>query len=112
LSSSTPIALSTTDSKTFILSTSYTTPANGTEILTVTPVSNSLTASTFWNPVFDSKGTQIDLTQTQSNTVQLNDQAGPSITGATIDSQNRYVDITFSEGVYSSASPSYGCYKL
>ena len=105
LSSSTPIALSTTDSKTFILSTSYTTPANGTEILTVTPVSNSLTASTFWNPVFDSKGTQIDLTQTQSNTVQLNDQAGPSITGATIDSQNRYVDITFSEGVYSSDSP-------
>jgi hypothetical protein len=105
LSSSTPIALSTTDSKTFILSTSYTTPANGTEILTVTPVSNSLTASTFWNPVFDSKGTQIDLTQTQSNTVQLNDQAGPSITGTAIDSQNRYVDITFSEGVYATASP-------
>jgi hypothetical protein len=105
LSSSTPIALSTIDSKTFILSTSYTTSANGTEILTVTPVSNSITASTFWNPVFDSKGTQIDLTQTQSNTVQLNDQAGPSITGTAIDSQSRYVDITFSEGVYATASP-------
>ena len=105
LSSAVPLALSATDSKTFILSTSYTTPANGTEILSVTPVNNSLTASTFWNPVFDSKGTQIDLTQTQSNTAQLNDQSAPTITGATLDSQNRYVDVTFSEVVYATASP-------
>ena len=96
LSSATPTALSKTDSKTYVLSTSYSTPANGSEILTVTPISSVL---------YDSKGTQIVMSASQSNTVQLNDQAGPSITGATIDSQNRYVDITFSEGVYSSASP-------
>jgi hypothetical protein len=96
LSSATPTSLSKTDSKTYVLSTSYATPANGSEILTVTPISSV---------VYDSKGTQIVMSASQSNTVQLNDQAGPSITGATIDSQNRYVDITFSKGVYSSVSP-------
>ncbi|MDC0916426.1 thrombospondin type 3 repeat-containing protein [Flavobacteriaceae bacterium] len=96
LASATPSALSKTDSKTYVLTTSYTTPPNGSEILTVTPISST---------VFDSKGTQIVLSTLSSNTVQLNDQAGPSITGATLDSQNRYVDITFSEGVYATASP-------
>jgi len=96
LTSANPTALSKTDSTTYVLSTSYTTPANGSEILTVTPISSV---------VYDSKGSQINLSSAQSNTVQLNDQAGPTITGATLDSQNRYVDITFSEGVYATASP-------
>ncbi|MDC3215964.1 thrombospondin type 3 repeat-containing protein [Flavobacteriaceae bacterium] len=96
LESTTPIALSKTDSKTYVLTTSYSVPSNGSEILTVTPISSA---------VFDSKGTQINLSSAQSNTVQLNDQAGPFITGATLDSQNRYVDFTFSEGVYATASP-------
>ncbi|MDB4270017.1 thrombospondin type 3 repeat-containing protein [Flavobacteriaceae bacterium] len=96
LASATPIALSKTDSKTYVLTTSYSVPSNGSEILTVTPISSA---------VFDSKGTQINLSSAQSNTVQLNDQAGPFITGATLDSQNRYVDFTFSEGVYATASP-------
>ena len=96
LASSTPIALSKTDSKTYVLSTSYSLPSNGSEILTVTPINSA---------IFDSKGTQINLSAAQSNTVQLNDQARPSITAANIDSQNRYVDFTFSEGVYATASP-------
>ena len=96
LASATPSALSKTDSKTYVLSTSYSTPANGSEILTVTPISSV---------VYDSKGTQILMSSLQSNTAQLNDIAGPAITGATIDSQNRYVDITFSEGVYATATP-------
>ena len=96
LTSANPTALSKTDSTTYVLSTSYTTPANGSEILTVTPISSV---------VYDSKGTQINISSAQSNTVQLNDQAGPSITGATLDTQNRYVDISFSEGVYATASP-------
>jgi hypothetical protein len=96
LGSATPLSLSKTDSTTYVLSTSYTTQPNGTEILSVTPISSA---------VFDSKGTKIDLTQTQSNTVQLNDTLGPSITGTTIEAQNKYVDFTFSEGVYSTASP-------
>lgn len=96
LASATPSALSQIDTKTYRLSTSYSIPANGTETLTVTPISSA---------VFDSKGTQINLSAAQSNTVQLNDQARPAITGATIDSQNRYVDLTFSEGVYATVSP-------
>ena len=96
LSSATPTALSKTDSKTYVLSTSYSVPSNGTEILTVTPISSA---------VFDSKGTQINLSAAQSNTVQLNDQSGPSITGTTLDSQNLFVDLSFSEGVYATASP-------
>jgi transcription termination factor NusB len=50
LASATPSALSKTDSTTYVLTTSYTTPPNGSEILTVTPISTA---------VFDSKGTQI-----------------------------------------------------
>ena len=96
LASSTPPTLSKTDSTTYVLSASFTTEANGSEILTVTPISTA---------VFDSNGTQIVLSTLSSNTVQLNDLAGPSITEATIDSQNRYVDLTFSEGIYASASP-------
>ncbi|MDA9588469.1 T9SS type A sorting domain-containing protein [Flavobacteriaceae bacterium] len=96
LASSTPPTLSKTDSTTYVLSASFTTEANGSEILTVTPISTA---------VFDSNGTQIVLSTLSSNTVQLNDLAGPSITEATIDSQNRYVDLTFSEGIYATASP-------
>ena len=96
LNSAVPTAISKTDSKTYVLATSYSSVANGTEVLTVTPVSSV---------VFDSRGTQIVLSKLSSNTVQLNDQEGPTITGTTIDSQNRYVDITFNDGVYSTASP-------
>ena len=96
LNSATPLTLTKTNSTTFVLTTSFAIQPDGSEVLTVTPISTA---------VFDLKGEQINLTQTQSNTVQLNDQAGPSITGATIDSQNRYVDISFSEGVYATASP-------
>ena len=96
LASATPTALTKIDSKTYILSTSYSVPSNGSEILTVTPINSG---------VFDLKGMQINLSAAQSNTIQLNDQAGPSITGITLDSQNRYVDLTFSEGVYATSSP-------
>ena len=96
LNSATPLTLTKTNNTTFVLTTSFAIQPDGSEVLTVTPISTA---------VFDLKGEQINLTQTQSNTVQLNDQAGPSITGATIDSQNRYVDISFSEGVYATASP-------
>ena len=43
----------------------------------------------------------------QSNTnTALNDKQGPIILTATIAPQNSYVDITFSEGVYGTVSPS------
>jgi len=96
LASATPTAFSKTDSKTYVLTTSYTSQPNGTEILTVTPISSA---------IFDSKGAQIILTTLSSNTVKLYDSQGPNITGTTIEAQNKYVDFTFSEGVYSTASP-------
>ena len=99
LSSTTPLSLTVVSDKKFVLEASYTTPANGSELLTVSSQSSS---------VFDSKGDEIDYTQTQSNTVVLNDVQGPLITGTTLDSQNRYVDITFNEGVFgygSAAAP-------
>ena len=96
LISATPTAISKTDSKTYVLSTYYSISADGSEILTVIPISSVL---------YDSKGTKINISKIQSNTVQLNDQAPPTITGTNIDSQNQYVDIAFSEGVYATASP-------
>ncbi len=99
LSSTTPLSLTVVSDKKFVLEAYYTTPANGSELLTVSSQSSS---------VFDSKGDEIDYTQTQSNTVVLNDVQGPLITGTTLDSQNRYVDITFNEGVFgygSAAAP-------
>ena len=99
LASVVPSVLSRTDSKTYVLSASYSTPANGTEILTVTPISSA---------VFDSKGTQIVLSALSSNTVQLKDAQRPTITGTTLDAQNLFVDFSFSEGIYSTVSPSTG----
>ena len=97
LASATPDNITTTDNTTFILSVSYTEPADGSEILTVTPVNSG---------IYDLKGEQINMSSLQSNTTALNDKQGPIILTATIAPQNSYVDITFSEGVYGTVSPS------
>ena len=97
LASATPDNITTTDNTTFILSVSYTGPADGSEILTVTPVNSG---------IYDLKGEQIYMSSLQSNTTALNDRQGPIILTATIAPQNSYVDITFSEGVYGTVSPS------
>jgi hypothetical protein len=92
LTSAAPVSISV--SNTLVeLGIVFSTPANGLETLTITPAAT----------VLDSSNAAVDFTLTQSNTVTLNDQKAPSITGATLDSQNRHVDIAFSEGIYGSS---------
>ena len=89
LSNTTPTAVSQSSnvySLTFILST----PANGSEILNVTTN----------NSIVDASSDAVDFTKTQSNTVQLNDLAGPLINSISVDENNRFIDITFNEAVY------------
>ena len=89
LSSTTPSSVSQS-SNVYSLTFSMSTPPNGSEILTVTTNNNI---------VDDSIGA-VDFTKTQSNTIQLNDQAGPLIASISVDGNNRFVDITFNEAVY------------
>ena len=91
LGSSTPLSLTKTNSRTYILTTAYTKQPDGTEQIKVTPIDTA---------IFDEKGKQINLSKTQSNTVDLNDTRGPNITAITLDDQNRFIDLTFSEGIY------------
>ena len=91
LGSSTPLSLTKTNSRTYILTTAYNIQPDGTEQIKVTPIDTA---------IFDEKGKQIDLSETQSNTVNLNDTQGPNITAITLDDQNRFIDLTFSEGIY------------
>ena len=96
LASTTPTSINTQDNITFTLTVSYTTPADGTEILTVSAVSSSVT---------DYKGAALNLAAPQSNTIQLYDNNPPIIKSVTIGDQNLYVDVSFSEGIYGSVSP-------
>ena len=74
LGSSTPLSLTKTNSRTYILTTAYTIQPDGTEQIKVTPIDTA---------IFDEKGKQIDISKTQSNTVNLNDTQGPNITAIT-----------------------------
>ena len=96
LSSTTPISVTNSGTLTYLLDFSLIGSASGEEILTVKPINNS---------IFDSKGDQVDLSLTQSNTILLNDKTGPKILELKIDNQNGYVDLSFSEGIYGSVSP-------
>ena len=96
MSSTTPISVTNSGTLTYLLDFSLIGSASGEEILTVKPNSNS---------IFDSKGDQVDLSLTQSNTILVNDKTGPKILELKIDDQNGYVDLSFSEGIYGSVSP-------
>ena len=99
LSSTTPSSFTATNSKTYILGLPLSTPANGSEILTVKTLSNS---------IIDTSEEQIDFSLAQSNTVQLNDKAGPVIESSELQKRNNYIDLTFDEGVYADTSSSTG----
>ena len=79
LSSTTPISVTNSGTLTYLLDFSLIGSASGEEILTVKPNNNS---------IFDSKGDQVDLSITQSNTILLNDKTGPKILELKIDVQN------------------------
>ena len=95
LSSTIPISVTSSGTRRYILGLSFQGLASGQEILTISPVSNS---------IFDSKGGQVNLSSSQSNTITLNDKVSPEITGVSIGGSNEFIDIQFSEGVYGNAS--------
>ena len=64
---------------------------NGSETLTVNPKQNA---------VYDGSGNVASTTQS-NNTAQLNDKAGPNITGVTISANNATATVTISETAYS-----------
>ena len=99
LSSTTPSSFSATNSKTYVLGLPLSSVANGSEILTVKTLSNS---------VIDNSSEQVDYSLAQSNTVQLNDKAGPIIESSELQKRNKYIDLTFNEGVYGDTSSSTG----
>ena len=72
LSSTIPISVTSSGTLSYILGLSFQGLASGQEILTISPVSNS---------IFDSKGGQVNLSSSQSNTITLNDKASPEIIG-------------------------------
>ena len=105
LSSPTPVSVTKLSNTLYELVLSYTSSPTGAEVLRVTPVANA---------IFDNKGTAlVDETVIESlipglnawYSVQLPDQKGPEVTATAIENQNNYVDFTFSEGVYATASP-------
>jgi len=95
LSSTVPTSATSSGTLSHVLGLSFQGLASGQEILTISPVSNS---------IFDSKGGQVNLSSSQSNTITLNDKERPEITGVSIGGSNEFIDIQFSEGVYGNAS--------
>ena len=89
LSSTTPSAVSQS-ANVYSLTFSLSTPPNGSEILTVTTNNN----------IVDASSGAVDYTNTQRNSIQLNDQIRPFITNISIDENNRFIDIICSEGLY------------
>ncbi|MEY3500557.1 MAG: hypothetical protein RL308_2226, partial [Bacteroidota bacterium] len=71
LASPTPISITTANNTTFTIGISYSTVANGSETLTISPAGNA---------IFDLQGNDMATVQT-SNTARLNDVTPPVITG-------------------------------
>jgi hypothetical protein len=98
LSSTTPTSITTgTSTNSYILGISFSTIPNGSETLTIKPVSNS---------IYDNSGAQVNLSLTQTNTLSPNDKAPPTIESSTIEDKNVYVDLVFSEGTYTADASS------
>ena len=94
LSSTSPLSVTkSTTANTYELEIGLNGSPSGSEVITILPVVAE---------VFDNKGDELDRNVSQTNTVTLNDKRGVLITQTTIERQNSYVDVTFSEGVYGS----------
>ena len=88
--SATPTSISKTSQTVWVLGFSTSVPANGTETITVAPVSNS---------IYDGAD-NIAATSQSNNTATLNDKAVPIIISATSNFNNTEMTVTFSENVY------------
>ena len=91
---STPTSISTSDNITFTLNLDISGIPNGSEILTVTPIVDS---------IYDNSGNVTTITQT-NNTVTLNEKIVPIITNIIINNDNSIIIVTFNEKVFNSSS--------
>ena len=90
LSSSTPSSI-TQSGNVYTLAFSLSGTPNGSEVLKVVPVDNS---------IYDAVGNEASTTQS-NNTKNLNDQTKPVIGSVVFADDNSYVDVKFSVGVFS-----------
>ena len=89
LSSATPTGISISDNI-ITLSIGLSSNPNGSETLTVVPIENA---------IYDAVGNVASTTQS-NNSVSLNDQGSPTITGVSLASDNGTIAVTMSESVY------------
>lgn len=97
LTSASPLNVTPLDSVTFEMNLSYSTPAEGGEVLTLTEVVS--------NTVFDQSGAPLVISSQLSNTAILNDLLAPKVDLLTFTGSDT-LQITFSENVYGSATES------
>jgi len=94
LTSATPTSIALSTNNTYTLGVSLTGIANGSEVLTISPVANA---------VYDANGTASSTSQS-NNTVNLNEKVLPTITASSMASDNTTVNVTMSEAVYAAYS--------
>ena len=95
LSSTTPTAISQ-NGNAYTLSFTLSGTPDGSEVISVAPLANS---------IFDAAGNQASTTQSNGSTA-LNDQTKPNISAVNFATDNSFVDISFSVGVYAGSNGS------
>ncbi len=90
LSSMTPTSISTTDNLTFVLGIGLSGTAQGSEVLTVNPLDDS---------IYDVSGNEAGTNQS-NNSVNLNDQNFPIILNVTLAEDNSVLTVKMSEALY------------
>ena len=90
LSSTTPSNISTTDNKTFVLGVALSGTVQGSEVLMVNPVDDS---------IYDSSANEASTNQS-NNSVSLNDETFPTILSVTLAGDNSTLTVNMSEAVY------------
>ena len=94
IGSATPTSIVKTSQTVWVLGFSTSGIANGSETISVVPVSNS---------IYDQAGNAAATSQS-NNTAALNEKVLPIITGTTVNSANSELTVTFAENVYNATS--------
>ncbi len=96
IGSATPTSISKTSQTVWVLGFSTSGIANGSETISVVPVSNS---------IYDQAGNAAATSQS-NNTAALNEKVLPIISGTTVNSANSLLTVTFAENVYNATGGS------
>ena len=96
IGSATPTSISKTSQTVWVLGFNTSGIANGSETISVVPVSNS---------IYDQAGNAAATSQS-NNTAALNEKVLPIISGTTVNSANSLLTVTFAENVYTATGGS------